>query len=675
MAVDALARALAAGKVPVSAYEMAVKAGYTGTEEQFAEDMGNSGTNATNAANSATAAAASATTAANAAGNLAPAYSASATYAVGDHVLYDGGYYVCTTAITTAEAWTAAHWTAAKVGPEITDLKTQIDTLQNYDLGTLIPDYYINCTNGKRGYATTYSYTDFIAINGATKIIYTALYNIANVGFAFYSTNEETPEGTTPGYISGEDNAIGSIGDIKIITVPQNAKYFRFCALNAQLNSKPFYAKYGGIVGAMAKKQDNLVAGENMDETPTNNSVKPISSGGVYEALDGKVGFDAIDNVIQKVTYPQLLDSSEFLDGKELQNTALVSGPDDMDDSENWTTTNLIELTWDAVSGNRSFATNLQTGQFKALGYILRNGEWVRSASTSATTQSGDHYVFDVPEANVKLRLSVRNDLVDTSEVILTKSTEWTTDPTYGQNVAVLKDGVVKENNLSDSLKNKILPSNPCLYDGNEFQTFKNILCIGDSLTEGTFDYTENSTTKYFVDADYSYPTFLAALSGRDVVNKGYGGDTFQTWYNRYKDEDLSGFDCAIIELGLNDSTAGTSSADRLTYLGNIVTKLKNENAGIKIFISTIFKCYSNANVAAVNADIISFANNTANCYLLDVYQYGSITAGSAYVAGHLTALGYQRVAKDYYAYASKIISENPTDFKFIQYIGTNYSY
>lgn len=129
MAVDVVARAMAAGKVPVTAYEYAVQAGYTGTEEQFAEDMGNSGTNATNAANSATAAAASATTAANAAGNLAPAYSASATYAVGDHVLYDGGYYVCNTAITTAEAWTAAHWTAAKVGPEITDLKTQLDNV------------------------------------------------------------------------------------------------------------------------------------------------------------------------------------------------------------------------------------------------------------------------------------------------------------------------------------------------------------------------------------------------------------------------------------------------------------------------------------------------------------------------------------------------------------------
>lgn len=60
MAVDTLARAIAAGKVPVSAYEMAVAGGYTGTLEEFEADMGNSGTNATNAAASASAAAASA---------------------------------------------------------------------------------------------------------------------------------------------------------------------------------------------------------------------------------------------------------------------------------------------------------------------------------------------------------------------------------------------------------------------------------------------------------------------------------------------------------------------------------------------------------------------------------------------------------------------------------------
>lgn len=61
---------------------------------------------------------------------LAPTYSASKTYAIGDHVIYDGGYYACNTAIITAEAWTAAHWTKLTVGGEVTDLK---DALYNTD--------------------------------------------------------------------------------------------------------------------------------------------------------------------------------------------------------------------------------------------------------------------------------------------------------------------------------------------------------------------------------------------------------------------------------------------------------------------------------------------------------------------------------------------------------------
>lgn len=137
MAVDALARSLAAGKVPVDAYEMAVAGGYTGTKEQFEADLGQSGTNATNAANSAAAAAASATTASNAASNFAPTYSTSATYAVGDYVLYNSGLYECNTAITTAEAWTAAHWTAVKVGPEMTALRNGLVSVLASDATTI----------------------------------------------------------------------------------------------------------------------------------------------------------------------------------------------------------------------------------------------------------------------------------------------------------------------------------------------------------------------------------------------------------------------------------------------------------------------------------------------------------------------------------------------------------
>ncbi len=46
---------------------------------------------------------------------IAPQYSASATYAVGDVVIYNGDLYRCTTAITRAEAWNPAHWTAVSL--------------------------------------------------------------------------------------------------------------------------------------------------------------------------------------------------------------------------------------------------------------------------------------------------------------------------------------------------------------------------------------------------------------------------------------------------------------------------------------------------------------------------------------------------------------------------------
>ncbi len=62
-------------------------------------------------------------------GLLATAYSPSSTYAVGDYCIYNDILYRCTTAITTAEAWTAAHWTAVTVGDELSDLKADLDEL------------------------------------------------------------------------------------------------------------------------------------------------------------------------------------------------------------------------------------------------------------------------------------------------------------------------------------------------------------------------------------------------------------------------------------------------------------------------------------------------------------------------------------------------------------------
>ena len=77
----------------------------------------------------AAAAAESANDAADAVASLAPAYSSSSTYAVGDYVMHEGVMYECTTAITTAEAWNAAHWTAVAIATEISDFKKEYDSL------------------------------------------------------------------------------------------------------------------------------------------------------------------------------------------------------------------------------------------------------------------------------------------------------------------------------------------------------------------------------------------------------------------------------------------------------------------------------------------------------------------------------------------------------------------
>lgn len=57
---------------------------------------------------------------------FAPAYSTSGLYSVGQYVTYNGNLYRCNTAITTAETWTAAHWTQTNLGADVYDLKSAL---------------------------------------------------------------------------------------------------------------------------------------------------------------------------------------------------------------------------------------------------------------------------------------------------------------------------------------------------------------------------------------------------------------------------------------------------------------------------------------------------------------------------------------------------------------------
>lgn len=62
--------------------------------------------------------------------NIAPAYSASSTYAVGDYCTKDNVLYKCSTAISTAEAWNSAHWTQVQLATDVADLKDDLTQVQ-----------------------------------------------------------------------------------------------------------------------------------------------------------------------------------------------------------------------------------------------------------------------------------------------------------------------------------------------------------------------------------------------------------------------------------------------------------------------------------------------------------------------------------------------------------------
>ena len=109
---------------------------------------------------------------------LAPTYSSSAKYAVGDYVYYSGNLYRCTTAITTAEAWTAGHWTQVALAPEVSDLKSDIDKIAV----SQVLDYFEEGTFNAQTGGDTY--------NGArirTKgyISENVMYAVANTGYEF----------------------------------------------------------------------------------------------------------------------------------------------------------------------------------------------------------------------------------------------------------------------------------------------------------------------------------------------------------------------------------------------------------------------------------------------------------------------------------------------------------
>ena len=247
------------------------------------------------------------------------------------------------------------------------------------------------------------------------------------------------------------------------------------------------------------------------------------------------------------------------------------------------------------------------------------------------------------------------------------------------------------------------ITSNPVSYKGNEIQAFTRGICIGDSVTEGVLDY----STGNFIKKGMSYPAVLKRLTGLDIINAGIAGATSGTWYeyslnsanglgNWVNNEwnwqssqetslDYSGFEFAIIHLGINDVsykpedvTVEAMLEEYKININKIITKLKENNKGIKIFMATIIPSYApteNPVYRSMNEKIREIAEETEDTYLLDLNAYSFVATHDSYNVWHPTALGYAKLGEEIKCLISYIINQNLDDFKNIQFIGTDYTF
>ena len=120
---------------------------------------------------------------------IADTYSNAATYSVGDYAIYNGSLYRCVVPITTAEAWTAAHWTAAVLGDDVGDLKGALSYL---DVDTTwITGRYFNSWGAIIEYAP-FSISDYIPIevDGIRSDVYFTVYGNTATYCVFYDANK-----------------------------------------------------------------------------------------------------------------------------------------------------------------------------------------------------------------------------------------------------------------------------------------------------------------------------------------------------------------------------------------------------------------------------------------------------------------------------------------------------
>ena len=170
----------------------------------------------------------------------------------------------------------------------------------------------------------------------------------------------------------------------------------------------------------------------------------------------------------------------------------------------------------------------------------------------------------------------------------------------------------------------------------NTCAIFKKVVCVGDSFTSGHIHTGESAVG---TNEDYSWPSYMARLTGNEYVNCGASGATTITWLTMSrgltKAKSTGCVQAYLVGLGLNDAngvggiTLGTADdigTDAQTYyagMSKIVRELNAISPKAKIFLQTMAS--NSPHTMACNVAIRDVVNAYADTYpvhLLDLEAY-----------------------------------------------------
>lgn len=170
---------------------------------------------------------------------MAPAYSTSATYAVGDYVNYNGSIYRCSTAIATAESWTSGHWTAVVLGADlaaqVSDLKTHLTETEETKTYTDITPTS-NHTGNRVYYNSTYN---LIAQDSAGTTKKYNVYAITPGKYQIYGYGDNNV-GSVMAVVGNADIATSgavNCGLLEVITIPGESVSYGWHRIEVDITS------------------------------------------------------------------------------------------------------------------------------------------------------------------------------------------------------------------------------------------------------------------------------------------------------------------------------------------------------------------------------------------------------------------------------------------------------